>query len=169
MKKFSKRYSETAKELEVRTNFARYTQTTLHSGLNDVMYFNLTEKYFKASFQTKKMMLTKNNQRIKLLKARLKNYSYRLEMECNPLNVIRYKPFYIDCDTVEEEIKFLINFAKKKYSIRKFINRPEVRKYVLILVNGVVGGDVEIEVTPFSVFEDVLNHYHQKANYRNIK
>lgn len=162
MKKFSKRYSETAKELEVRTNFARYTQTALHSGLNDVMYFNLTEKYFKADFRTKKVMIVKNNQRIKLLKTRLKNYSYRLEIERNPMNVVRYKPFYIDCYSVEEEIKFLINFAKKKYSNRKSINR-------LILVSGVVGGYVEIEVTPFSIFEDVLNHYSQKVSYRYIK
>lgn len=161
MKKFSKRYSETAKEIEVRTNFARYTQTSLHSGLNDVMYFNLTEKYFKADFRTKKVMITKNNQRIKLLKARLKNYSYRLEIERKPMNVVRYKPFYMDCYSVEEEIKFLINFAKKQYSNRKFT--------VLILVSGLVGGDVEIEVTPFSIFEDVLNHYQQKATYKHIK
>lgn len=166
MKKFSKRYSETAKELEVRTNFARYTQTALHSGLNDVMYFNLTEKYFKASFQTKKMMITKNNQRIKLLKARLKNYSYRLEMERNPLNVIRYRPFFFDHDTVEDEIKHLIHAAKEKYSIRKVAERLNGR---LILVSGVVGGDVEIEVTPFSIFEDVLNHYQQIVSYRYIK
>lgn len=162
MKKFSKRYSETAKELEVRTNFARYTQTALHSGLNDVMYFNLTEKYFKADFRTKKVMIAKNNQRIKLLKNRLKNYSYRLEMERNPMNVVKYKTNFFDCDTVEDEIKHLINVAKNKYSVRKIIGR-------LFLVSGVVGGDVEIEVTPFSIFEDVLNHYHQKMSFRYIK
>lgn len=113
---------------------------------------------FIANKMKRKEMIRFNEKKIKSLKLRLKHYSYLMEIKNNPNKVKLFKPYYFGVESVKGKIKYLIGIARKNYGYRNVFKEHD--NQYLILVKQEINGFL-IEVTPFSVLEDVLNQYKQ--------
>lgn len=139
--------------------------------------FTLLAMNFVATKNDKdrKDIISRNDKRIKLLKQRLKDYSYRFEIEISldrvEIKCIRNK----DDLSVGDFIKLLIKQANIYYQNRNKVDKSLYNSLVnsstkkpkeLILISGRFE-NYTFKITPFSIYEDKLNEYNQFYNKKS--
>lgn len=171
------KYQKTAILLEDCRTFASFslgqiTQPKFHN-----CEFTLLATKFIASNNKKnrKDIINHNDKRIKLLKQRLKDYSYRFEIE-NSLDSVVNKSIKNDGEQeVGDFIKLLIKQAKIYYENRNkadkplynsLANNPTKEPKKLISISGRFG-KYTFKINPFSIYEDKLNEYTQYINKKS--
>lgn len=152
------KYKKTAEMLEDCRNFALFTQTKVQPHFHNSDFIFHANHFHFANKMKRKEMIRFNEKKIKSLKLRLKHYSYLMEIKNNPNKVKLFKPYYFGVESVKGKIKYLIGIARKNYGYRNVFKEHDNQH--LILVKQEING-FPIEVTPFSVLEDVLNQYKQ--------
>lgn len=95
------------------------------------------------------------------------NLSYAIDKEGDKINdakawITTFEPYYFVAESVQGKIKYLIYLAKKNYGYRNVFK--DFDKRYLILVKQEIDG-FPVEVTPFSILEDVLNQYNLYKQY----
>lgn len=156
------KFKKTAEMLEDCRNFARFTQTTVQPHFHNSDFILHVNHFNLASKKGRKEMISRNEKKIKTLKMRLKHYSYLMEIRNNPDNVKLFEPYYFGVESVKGKIKYLISLAKKNYGYRNVFKDFDNR--YLILVKQEIDG-FPVEITPFSILEDVLNQYNLYKQY----